>query len=138
MADTATNIENGIGLLDKWADKLGEVISQYGPDAADMALELGRIGAIHVIASGVGNAVVSAGLAYVVFRLGIVVRDENKKDIFKQRDGVLVGGFIGGAIAAVGSVLAGAVAISQISNVYAWVGLFRPEIFLAAKALGWT
>jgi hypothetical protein len=131
-----TDISQISDVVDKMAGKLSAVIQQYGPQAADFALNLGRIEAAQGLGKGVALAAISFGCWKVVSRLVPKVKAEVAKNILDQNDFVMMGG--GGASLAL-TIAGGVCAISallQLTDMYLWIGLFRPEFLLAAKALG--
>jgi len=131
-----TDISQISDAVDKMAGKLSAVIQQYGPQAADFALTLGRIEAAQGLGQGVVLSVVAFGCWKVVSRIVPKVRAEVAKGILDQKDFVVMGG--GGASIAL-TIAGGACAISallKLTDMYLWIGLFRPEFLLAAKALG--
>lgn len=131
-----TDVSQISDAVDKMAGKLGAVIQQYGPQAADFALNLGRIEAAQGLGKGIVLSVIAFGCWKAVSRIVPKVRIEVAKNILDQNDFVMMGG--GGASIAL--TLAGAVcaisALLKLTDMYLWIGLFHPEFLLAAKALG--
>lgn len=131
-------IKEGIGLLEDWGEKLADVISEYGPDAAELALALGRAGATKEVATGLILLALAVAAATLAARWGCLGMKIIREDGGAYDSGAEPLVLLGGGLAGLASVLIGGSAISYLTNVYAWAGMFRPEIWLAAKALGWT
>lgn len=136
MSDALEN--KAVEILDKsqaaiasFADKLTELTKQYGPDVAHAALSLARVDAINSLVPHIVAAIafvllwrwVSAHIAKTKTNRG------ERYDFTDCNPVVLIGGgmavFISGLIASVG-----------LFNVWAWVGIFEPKLWLAKRILG--
>lgn len=124
--------EKTIELATQWAAKLQSVIEVQGPKVIDLAMATAQMAAlgklldilVWLIASGV--ALWFARKAYLwVFS---VIKDAD--DRFFWCAGLCLPTGI--------ALIIFTVAVSSITNPFIWAGLFRPEIYLAAKALGWV
>lgn len=141
MTDTST-VQNAADLIDKWAAKLVTVAEQHGPQVAELAMATGQIGAAQTIVQGGGSAciAVAAGLAIKWGCGRIVAAAKAEDETHTGAPGHMVAqAIIGGAIgffSLFALVIGTLEAFSRLTNVYAWAGLWRPEIYLAAKALG--
>ena len=134
MASEAT-VTNAADLADKWGQKLADIVSKHGPDAAELALAVARVGAIKTVVIGivlVGLSVTGFRVALGLYRsaLGIVADGGDR-----YRNDEEVPRFVGAALLCVVSAFLLVPGFIQLLDVYAWAGIFRPEIFLAAKAL---
>jgi hypothetical protein len=110
-----------------------QAAQQHGPAAAELALWVAWTGAFSRV---VGSALLLAvGLAsmlicYRLGRFGVRKLADTKNDEWgwlAYCSGI-------GAIVSLFCIVAGFV---RLLNAYAWVGLWRPEVFLAARLLGW-
>jgi hypothetical protein len=129
-----TTAAEAISAIDKWAAKISEVAAQYGPQAADLAVEVGRVGAVQHLLQNAGLVVAGAAVIWFVSRpfarRAAYWAEENSISMYEVPLGLASGlSGAGGLIA----IIAGAL---DLLDPYAWVGLYRPEVFLAAKALG--
>lgn len=125
--------QTGAAVVDKWAERLADVMAQYGPDAATFALEVGRVGALREIAYGSAWAAVAVGAMLSTKWLVAATRrlyDNGRSGGEEIGPGILAAVFMG--------LTAGAsiAALNSLLNLYAWVGIWRPEVYLAARALG--
>ena len=124
--------------VDKLTAMLGEVAEKYGPEVVDAALNVARVSA----ASNLVYAAVGVALMYSLFRIGIPLS-------YKYRDGLPEkhrneGEFWGPTILVwaisvtmVSMISFGALRVFQIFNVWNWVGLIEPKLWIAQKVLGW-
>lgn len=124
MAETTEVAKAGIDLVEKYADKLTDVLAQYSGPAADLALAVGRVAAIRDIVIAVALIVASGIGAKLCIFLG------KKTPEWDELAGIpcVVVGVGSAAMAFIGGV--------GLLDIFAWVGMFHPEIYLAAKALG--
>lgn len=116
--------------FDKYIEKLSAALVQFGPQAADLALTVGRVGAVNELVSGFAAlALAVVLLRYAVSPLFRKVRDAGYDDPLDPL--YFCGSFFLSIVCAallVGSAM-------SLTDIYAWVGLWKPEIYLAAKAL---
>jgi hypothetical protein len=156
MAEAAlTDTDKMIAAAEKFGDKLAQLATQYGPDVADVALLAAKVDAMSALATGVAPGLVAlAGLAVAISsgrKLAERWSDNLAKDAAYmapeggERERVAASkAFL---LAAVSTVLtglgvflllgAGASALNRLTNVWAWVGVFEPKVWLAGKLLGW-
>lgn len=121
------------------AEKMMQVAEKYGPGAVDLTLEVGRIAAAQTIVPGM------IALVAAVFLLPKAVRSLCEANAasaaYYAPGGDRAESEAAGRawllfwICAVPSVPASLLAAFCLSNAFAWVGLFRPEVYLAAKLL---
>lgn len=111
------------------ADKLVKAVEVYGPKATSLVLETGRMAAMQDLVTGFAFA---AGALIALSAAWISLRRLWKMNAYD--DGVEA--FVAASVI---SVLLGLLtvptAIVYLTNVFAWVGLNHPEIYLAAKLL---
>ena len=124
----AAEVQNAADIIDKWAAKLVAVAEQHGPQAAELALAVGRIGALQTVGTGALLAVVAGAMAYAANRAALAFSDADYCD--KNGYGLLA------LILGIAGLFCAGGAVFHLGNFYAWAGLWRPEIYLAAKALG--
>lgn len=130
MSDEVEVAKAGIDLVEKYADTLGDALSQYGPQAADLALAVGRVGAIKDVLTAC--ILLAIGLPSLFFAVRRILREgAGKGDLLDYNPMVAVpcGALAGLALFFTFKGMAG------VLNIYAWAGLFHPEIYLVAKAL---
>lgn len=138
-------MDDAVDLIDKFADKLTTIIKDYGPDAMNFALEVGRIGAVKDLLNGV----LMVGLGVIAVTIAVkclsILKKESANPTGEKRsynenkemhEGICIGGGVGLVGAGLASIPLLCIGVSTIANPFLWVGLFRPEVYLAAKALG--
>lgn len=123
-------MEKSAELLDKWAQAFAKIAEQYGPRVSELALDTARVAAINSILFNLIWLLCSVGFL-LVFGKRMV---RFAKDYQSSSDGMSWGGVF---IPLCGATLIAVAALASLINPYLWVGLFRPEVFLAAKAIGW-
>lgn len=128
MSDTTELAKTGVDLVEKYADRIGDVLAQYSGPAGELALGFGRVGAINEILRWVCVTALSGLISYLATKALIkgLKRDNgfppNPNNMF-----AVFGGVTGVVLLFVSLVL--------FPSAYALVGIFKPEIYLAAKAL---
>lgn len=135
MTETPTLDATLADIVSKAADALEKATAQYGPDAVGLALEVGRIAAIKDVASGL----LSVLLIYVIYRTGRWVAPIAAKGMDHRDEIVAMPSFfgliIGGLCSVVFALLLLIEAFTKLTAIHAWVGMFRPEIYLAYEAI---
>lgn len=132
MSDALEN--KAVEILDKsqqaiasFADKLTDLAKQYGPEVADAALQMARIDAL----SGLVPAIFTVAATVIVGPK--VVRNLRK---WQEKDpydpGPLILLVVSGAVAAIFNLAA----IMTLLDVWRWVGVFEPKLWLAKRILG--
>lgn len=119
-------LDKGGAALGQFADKLGDLAKQYGPDVVNGALEIARIDALSQL---VPSILFLAVLAYFGGNATQYLRK-----LFDEGDDALAIPLlvVGGIITAV----LGLCAIATVCDVWVWVGVFEPKLYLAKKILG--
>lgn len=116
-----------IGKLETFAGKLVDLSKQYAPDVWNLARQVARIEAIQTLVYGFVWLVI-ASLAWVaaikLFRVA-------KKDDW-DNPGPIIGMGVGGIIGLFTTIAA----CENLLNIYAWVSLWYPELWMAKKVLG--
>lgn len=139
MSDTTELAKTGVDLVEKYADRFSEIISQYSGPAADLAIGVGRIAAIQEIVVGVGAAGISiiCAKACLWFAKKAIAgyASEVPKKSYDQNDAVYVVPAMATIGTAVPTIIFAQFAFGKLTNVFAWAGIFKPVVYLAAKAL---
>ena len=124
--------------VDKLTVMLGEVAERYGPEVVDAALNVARVSA----GAALVYAAVGVGLIYSLFRIGIPLTYKYRASLSKKNRSeeefwfpVIVIWIPVLFITA--GVSLGALRMLQIFNVWNWVGLIEPKLWIAQKVLGW-
>lgn len=123
-------------VITKAADQISSAVEKYGPQAVDFSRELGRLAAGQQILFGIGSLLVAA-LIYWLIALPLhrkIKADwpEGETDVFDAIEPPVGIGWFFAHLAVVIFCIGG---IYDLLNIFAWVGLWRPEIYLAAKFL---
>lgn len=111
------------------ADKLIKAVEVYGPKATSLVLETGRVAAMQELVTGfafAAGALIALSAAWIFLRKFWKINDYD--------DGVEAV-FAASVISVLLGLLAVPTAVAYLTNVFAWVGLNHPEIYLAAKLL---
>ncbi len=111
------------------ADKLIHAIEAYGPRATELALETGRWAAINNLVQASACLIIGGTVVFVACKTLLrAIREMNGDEVW--------------IFAAVASVIAGiggggsfVVGIGGIFDMWSWVGLSHPDIYLAHKLL---
>jgi uncharacterized membrane protein len=122
-------------VISQASEKLIKAVEQYGPHATQLVLETGRVAALQSILNGVSVLIFGMLVYFLVVRPSYkkMKSDMGGSGDFTNSDPLTVlGGVALGSVVTAGSII---FAISHLLNVFAWIGLSRPEIFLAAKLL---
>lgn len=110
--------------IDHAANSIMKAVEAYGPQATNLVLETGRIAAI--------NQLTLAGLLLVLaIPLMILGFCFNAKHKNWDSDGwqlAAIAVWMGSSMLTIGAVI-------RLADAYVWVGLWHPEIYLAAKLL---
>ena len=119
-------------------DKAVEIISQLqalGPQITDLALQTARVGALGTIVWG---AVFSTA---AIFAWRVIARRvwpwalQREGLDFSARVDREIGGGFALAFSIFGATLLTVGALINITNLYAWIGIWHPEIYLASKVI---
>jgi len=119
-----------------FADQLGDLAKQYGPDVADAALQMARIDALSgLIIPCVLFVTLIVGARIIFPRYWKYTRDIEAN--LKER-----GSFCQGDPTAFFMMVTGAYTVATLTvfffatNLWRWVGLFEPKLWLAKRVLG--
>lgn len=133
MSDALEN--KAVEILDKsqaaiatFADKLTDLTKQYGPDVADAALQMARIDALSTMVPAtfvlVGSFIVAK---WYWTNCKAWMRGPSSDEV-----AIVMGGILGGLCLATFS----AWALVQLLDIWRWVGIFEPKLWLAKRILG--
>ena len=111
------------------ADKLVKAVEVYGPKATSLVLETGRVAAMQDIARGFAFLAV----ACVCFAIAVICVKKSAK--LTEQDIAEPLYFIGMMVSSFGLLFSVIGALINLVDVFAWIGLQHPEIYLAAKLL---
>ena len=137
--EALTDIDKMIAAAEKFGDKLPQLATQYGPDVADVAdveLLAARVDAASGIVAGVAS--VAAAVAFA-FALRYSIREHSDAVGDEERCSrdeeipwffAMIGSGLGAAFASI-------IGAAMLLNVWRWVGIFEPKVWLAGKLLGW-
>lgn len=108
-----------------FADKLADLAKQYGPEVADAALQMARVDAI--------STLTPAAIGLIISSIALLngPRVWRKLKEWDRFDGAPVG--------TIYWIASGAVWVPSIFHfldVWAWVGIFEPKLWLAKRILG--
>jgi len=131
-------IDKAMDGMDQLTAMLAEVAEKYGPEVVDAGLNVARISAASILI----HATVGLILLFALFRVGIpltlkfraTIPDRDKNDIEFWGPTLMVWLFIGGLISSVGL---GAFGALKIFNLWNWVGIIEPKLWIAHRVLNW-
>ena len=104
---------------------------EYTPQAIELASWVARISAIQVIATGIVYVLVAWFLMCLANRF---VR--RGKEIYRSDESYNYEmWFVLGTFSCLGSIGLFAASLLKLLNIFAWVGMFRPEVWIVYKAL---
>lgn len=125
--------DKAVEILDKadvaistFADKLGELAKQYGPEVADAAFALARIDAISTLLTPFLCLVLCSAALRWAWKPAWEWSD---KDKYGDREFAV---FMGLCVLGVGVLTS----FFMLADVWAWVGIFEPKLWLAKRVLG--
>lgn len=147
MSDAIEN--KAVEILDKsqaavglFADKLGEMAKQYGPDVADAALQMARVDAAQGLVYGTLCGLAAITCAYYGRWFWKTSRAAHNyyqltSTPVSDRSCEVSGNFSTlstlSALMGIGFTIA---AIALLSDIWRWVGIFEPKLWLAKRILG--
>lgn len=135
---TVEVIDKAMDGMDQLTIMLAEVAEQYGPEVVDAGLAVARISA----GAALVHAAIGLALIYALFRLGIPLtlkframlpeHDQNDFEFIFPIGfswGIVGGGTMIAAFAGFGA--------EGFFNLWNWVGLVEPKLWIAHRVLGW-
>lgn len=120
-------VVNMLDALEKGAVHVGDVVVKYSPDVAEATLMVVRIDGVSSIATGV----VAGVLCYLWFVWANKLR--KKADEASYADSALFG--TASVVCFVGSVVAFSVSMINLLDVWNWVAVFEPKLYLAKQII---
>ena len=138
-ASTAKALDKLTTATEAVVAKLGTLAEKYGPEAIDAGLSVVRIGGVAAVVSGTAVGVA----AYLAFKFGrsvfvvgqLINREWQKPSTpasapsgdFQMLVGVVLLAASGGGLL---------FAVISVANVWNWVAIFEPKLWIAKKLLG--
>lgn len=133
MANEPESMDRALNMAEKFASKIEEILEEYGPDAVELTEQVGRVGAIDDLVPGLVALIIAI---FSVISFAWVAKRAKRAD--EEEDASIVGPCVfAGMIAFVASLVSLIVTFGELVDVWAWVGLAHPEVWLASKMLGW-
>ena len=121
--------ETGIELIDKrldaMADKLSELAAQYGPEVTDAVLAVTRLQGFEYLIYGVLFFIPSFLIARYAW-YSFLKEGYKNKDIDEIGPGLIIG-----AVSTLGFLITA----SNLFDIWVWVAIFEPKLFIAHKIL---
>lgn len=117
-------------IVAKAAGALEQAATQYGPDAVELALAVGRIAAIKEILLGILVSIAALVSAWLTKKGAQWAWKQPEEEW--QVSPIPTFAIIGPGVSAVALFL---IAMDKLLQIHAWVGIFRPEIYLAYEAI---
>lgn len=141
MSDALEN--KAVEILDKsqaaigqFADKLGEMAKQYGPDVADAALQMARVDAIDSLVAPITCLLILIVTgAYGMPKMWAWARQKNAA-LKAEHDYDQGAPIFFSILATVAYAISTFAALANTLNVWAWIGIFEPKLWLAKRILG--
>lgn len=135
--------EKAVELMDKtytaveqFANKLEALAKQHGPDVWDFALTVARVDAAQSVVVGVAClivAIVAYRLARTSFsRIHTITREKGEAYHNDEEIKWIFGATISSAV----SIITGVISLITLADIWVWVGVIEPKLWLAKKALG--
>lgn len=131
-------IDKAMHGVDVLAAKLTELAQQYGPDVVDAALVVARVEAAQVIMSGATASVIGAVAVYYGLRMFRAGCEQGRiyrlpETCYDAPEGSFLR--IAGVITLSLGVVSAICAAIKLSNLWAWVGMFEPKLYIAHRLL---
>lgn len=120
----AKNIEQ---MITDAADKMMQAVEAYGPKATELVLETGRVAAMQEIVSGFVFLLVlliACGIGAICIRQIVNL---------PKYDDAKIGWSFGVGVCGIAAAIGLIGGLIGLVNMFAWVGIRHPEIYLAAK-----
>jgi len=115
-------------LVREYLDSAKEVVNSYGPDAAELGLEVFRLQAIQHVVSSMFGLALGVGFLWLSCKLLRRVKDTQtdwEEFVF------CVGGLIGMCIGATAFIIG----VFEGTTIIAWVGMFKPEVYMLNEVI---
>lgn len=133
MSDALEN--KAVEILDKsqaaiatFADNLVEMAQQYGPDVAEAALTMARIDALSSLVPALVGLIATVVYVYFFFKKMMPwVNAEHDYDINRTFTCI---------VSTVAMFFVGLFSLVGVLNLWLWVGVFEPKLWVAKKVLG--
>ena len=126
--------------IDKMVEKVAEAVSAYGPKVGELAMQTAQLAAIRdLIVGGLWllMGVVLAVVAVWLMRLASRLAPETDKYGYMKNEAEVAFSVFGAFASAVVAIMFTLATIFRLTNPILWASISNPEVYLAAKALGW-
>jgi hypothetical protein len=114
------------GLEDKAVELIGQ-LQALSPQLTDVALETARLGALSWPVTGL----IASVIGIILFRCARAMFSKMADASYEDE----VGFRVVGVMFSIGTTICGIIALAGFTNLYAWVGIWHPEIYLASRVL---
>lgn len=127
-------LDKADGAITAFAEKLGDLAEQYGPEVADAALMVARVDAANAVLPPL------VLLLFVFAPLAIISPFSIRRAVMLDKAGNTSGmAIVYGSGGIIGCLVGGMGALTCLFatfNLWAWVGIFEPKLWIAKKVLG--
>ncbi len=126
--------EELIERANEFAVSVIDAVEKYSPEAAQLALEVGRIEAIQEVVLCV-VLILGSTLAFFMSKglMKIAVKKEAEREERSLASDAEIGATVGSIISGAISLILFVCFIFNLINVPAWVGMWHPEVYLAHR-----
>lgn len=125
MPDVQDKLVSMLDALQQGAVKVGETVVQYSPDVANAALWVVRIDGIQCIVTGAFYATIGAlGVKYTIKAWRWATKDASDQPVFLVP--LVLGVVTGIAVVAASNI---------VLNVWNWIAVFEPKLWLAKQII---
>ena len=114
-------------------DKLTNLADKYGSEVTDAALLAVRVNGASSLVSGGLALAFAAGAAYAAYWFGKKASETRKDDPYGSGEVPLLAGAI---VAGFVSVVAGLIGSTMLLNVWNWVAIVEPKLWIAKRLMG--
>lgn len=126
--------------IDKMVEKVAEAVSAYGPKVGELAMQTAQLAAIRDLIVGglwlLMGLVFAVGAVWLMMLGGKICEEVDESGDPKNEAGAAFSVF-GAAAAVIVSIIFITATVFRLTNPILWAALSNPEVYLAAKALGW-
>lgn len=127
-------MDRAANAVEAFADKLGNLSQQYGPEVADAALAVARVSAINALLFQILCVGLVVGGPYAIRWLCRAASAKEESDRYGEWAGAtMAANCIGWTVYACASL---ALILSVIANAWPIIGVFEPKLWIAKQILG--
>ena len=107
-------------------EKFEALATDIAPDAIELGLMAARVAAVQDIVFSLAISLLAVSLLWFPKKTWKLMADETIDDrVF------------GTGLASIPAIITGAIGTFGLLNIWAWVGIFYPELWIAKQVLGW-